>query len=202
MPSTLKVLRDHSFESQTGEDDLVSAFESAIAWMPLGIQYQPSEIWDIRRPFVERRNTRVMNNYIDHQIAQRWATRSQRGRSKYVIDLAFETFLKDKGRAAKDDLDPEFRRDAIDQIKIFLFAGHETSSSTLCYCFYYATKYPKVLARARKELEDVFGKHTDIEEAIRQQPVLLNKLEYITAIIKESLRMHAPANSMRQGSSE
>ena len=88
------------------------------------------------------------------------------------------------------------------RVKIFLFAGHETSSSTLCYCFYYFSKLPEVRTKARKEIETVFGKNADIAEMMKKQPTLVNKLEYITAMIKEALRMHAPANSLRVGAKE
>ncbi|GAM85613.1 hypothetical protein ANO11243_036200 [Dothideomycetidae sp. 11243] len=194
-----KVVLDFNFNSQNGEHEMVSAFESAIEWMPLGILYRPSELWDFRRTYYKWRDTRIMNRFIDRQLVERWNTRNQRSKSKYVIDLAFETFLKDKGRAVKDELDPEFRRDAINQFKIFLFAGHDTSSTAICYCLYYFSKRPDVREKARKELDEISGTDADIAQMIRQQPTVLNKLPYLTAIIKEALRMHAPANSLRRG---
>ncbi|KAF2155118.1 cytochrome P450 [Myriangium duriaei CBS 260.36] len=197
-----KIVMDIDFNSQNQEHELVSAFESAVDWMPLGFQYRPSELWDFRRSYYDWRNGRIMDRYIDKQLVERWRTRKQRGRSKYVIDLAFETFLKDTAREGKEELDSEFRRDAINQVKIFLFAGHETSSSTLCFCFYYFSRLPEVRTKARQEIENVFGKNANIAEMMKKQPTLVNKLEYITAIIKEALRMHAPANAMRRGAED
>lgn len=142
-----------------------------------------------------------MNKFIDAELNKRWQTRNERSKSKYVVDLALETYLKDKGQSVKDrgELDPDFRRDAVDQVKIFLFAGHETSASTISYCFYYMSRNAEVGEKVLKELDVVFGRGADIGQRIKDEPTLVNKLEYMMAVIKEVLRMHAPANTVRHG---
>ena len=39
----------------------------------------------------------------------------------------------------------------------FLIAGHETTSGLLSFAIYYLLKNPDVLARARAEVDEVFG---------------------------------------------
>ncbi|KAF2224095.1 cytochrome P450 [Elsinoe ampelina] len=197
-----KVVMDFDFNSQIKDHKVVTAFESTMRWAKLGAQIRPSELIDIRRPYVYWRNTRIMNTFVDNALVERWRTRKERTKSKYLIDLALETYLKDKGKSIKDtdQLDPDFRRDAIDQVKIFLFAGHETSASTISYCIYHIAQDADVRQKVRSEIEHVFGKGVDVAQRIKDEPVLLNKLEYMSVVIKEVLRLHAPANSVRVGS--
>ncbi|KAF9812238.1 hypothetical protein IEO21_06278 [Rhodonia placenta] len=71
----------------------------------------------------------------------------------------------------------------------FLIAGHETTSSTLSFATYYILKNPEAARKLREEVDDVLG----------DQPIQLgdlNKLPYLTACIREALRL-GPAAPMR-----
>ncbi|PNS19050.1 Isotrichodermin C-15 hydroxylase [Sphaceloma murrayae] len=199
-----KIVLDMDFHSQIKDHPLVSAFESSCKWMKLGFMFQPSELIDLRRPVIHWMNSRTMNKFIDDALMTRWRTRNQRGKTKYVIDLALETYLKDKGQSVQDndELDPGFRKDVLDQVKIFLFAGHETSASTISYCLYHISRHPDISKKVHDELDRVFGHGANVGERIREEATLLNKLDYMMAVIKETLRMHAPANSVRSGSKD
>jgi cytochrome P450 len=81
-----------------------------------------------------------MDNYIgkvlDERFAVREAKQSRKPRKKTAIDLALEEYSKDNGQdidAADATMDAEFRKAAIDNLLILLFAGHDTTASTLCY---------------------------------------------------------------------
>lgn len=158
---------------------------------------------DIRRPIMQWRNSRVMNRYLGRKVDERSATRSDRKNSKATIDLAIEAFYKEKGisleKSKRSKLDPEFRRIAIDQIKIFIFAGHDTTSGTISYALYKLGQFPSKCAMVRKEIDMVFGENADIAQCIKDDPYSVNKLEYITAVIRETLRIFPPANSLRRG---
>lgn len=80
------------------------------------------------------------------------------------------------------------------QINTFLIAGHETTSGLLSFTLYYLLKHPKVLARAREEVDQVLGKDIGRAPSIAQ----LGKLEYTRAILLEALRLWptAPAFSL------
>lgn len=200
-----KVVLDTNFNSQTGENELVSAFESQVRWIPIGGPTHLEELIDFRRPFVFWWNDRKMKRYLSRALEERFATRQDRGKSKYVIDLALETYMKEKGLSLKgaQTLDAEFKAAAIDQVRVFIFAGHDTSSSVICYCYYHLSKDQKALAAIRKELNEVFGEDLDkVADKIKQDPILLNKLDYTNAVIREVLRMHPPASAIRQGSKE
>ncbi len=82
---------------------------------------------------------------------------------------------------------------------ILLFAGHDTTASTLCYIYHLLQKHPEKLAKARLELDEVFGAGVSANQQLKDNPYLINKCEYTLAIIKETLRLWPPASTVRQG---
>jgi cytochrome P450 len=201
-----KLVLDLDLSSQTQSNELVSAFNSQVRWQSLGVQFQPSELWDIRRPIMQAYNNWRMNRYLGKRLDERFASRESRGKTKHVIDLALEAYLKEVKGGSGDTtqvtkLDPEFRIAAVSNMRTFVFAGHDTTSSTICYAYYYLSKDPEVLARIRQEHDDVFG--TDRDAAVSrllEDPHLMNKLDYTLAVIREVLRIQPPASTIRAGS--
>lgn len=199
-----KVVLDTRFNSQLSENDLVSAFESQVRWIPTGSVLNVLEFINIFRPLVIRYNTWKMNRYISNELEKRFASREKRGKTKHVIDLALETYLKEnQTKGATGSLDPEFKRRAIDNVNIFIFAGHDTSSSSICYCFYHLSRNQEALSAMRREIKEIFGfDPSKIGELIKDDPWLLNKMDYGLAVIREVLRLHPPASSVRAGAKE
>ncbi|KAI0738944.1 bifunctional P-450:NADPH-P450 reductase [Daedaleopsis nitida] len=68
----------------------------------------------------------------------------------------------------------------------FLVAGHETTSGLLTFTLYYLAKNPEAMRKAREEVDEVIG-----EEQIRVDHI--GKLKYISACLRESLRLSPPA---------
>ncbi|KAH8841643.1 hypothetical protein MCOR27_005039 [Pyricularia oryzae] len=73
----------------------------------------------------------------------------------------------------------------IDNLITFLVAGHETTAATLSFALYNLAKFPEVSRKAQKEVDDVVGKG-----AVKLEHV--PKLKYISALIRETLRLNAP----------
>jgi len=85
-------------------------------------------------------------------------------------------------------------------MKTFIFAGHDTTSSTLCYAYYYLSKNPETLAKIRQEHSDVFGPdQSTVGDQLKQDPRLLNRLDYTLAVTREVLRCQPPASTVRTG---
>ncbi|KAH7336792.1 bifunctional P-450:NADPH-P450 reductase [Rhizoctonia solani] len=68
------------------------------------------------------------------------------------------------------------------QMLTFLIAGHETTSGMLSFAMMHILKHPKVYAKIRQEVDTVLGK-----DRIKFEQ--LNKLTYISAVLKETLRV-------------
>lgn len=72
-------------------------------------------------------------------------------------------------------------------VQDIIFAGSETTSSTLEWAFSEMMKNPRVLKKAQAEVRQVFGNKGYIDE------INLQELKYVKAIIKETLRLHPPS---------
>lgn len=183
-----RVVLDHDFNSQFSENPLVTALESQIAWAPIGSLMKPSELIDIRRPYHFWKNTRIMDRYLSRVLDERFETRMSRKKQKFVVDLALETYLKEEKNQSlqqADAIDAEFKKHALSHIKAFLFAGHDTTSSTLQYAYYQLGKDLTVREKMRSEHDRVFGLDpNDAPSKILENPHLLNQLPYTNAFMK------------------
>jgi len=125
-------------------------------------------------------------------------------RKRSVIDLALQSYTKEfKAGSNADRLDPEFERYAVDQMNVFIFAGHDTTSSAIAYAYHLMSQHPQVAEKMIHEHNDMFGKDIDmVPQLLREQPYLINRLEYTLAVIKEALRLFPPASTLRKGGPE
>lgn len=201
-----RVVLDVALNSQKGPNELVDTFMRQVRWQKLGAQFNPIELIDFPvRASMQRYLTWKMDRYIGKRLDERFATREGRGKSKAVVDLALEAYLKEVKGTTGDisgvqSIDPEFKQAAISNMKTFIFAGHDTTSSTITYAYYYLFKHPEALAKIRKEHDDVFGSDPDtVADQLKQDARLLNKLEYTLAVTREVLRLQPPASTIRLG---
>ncbi|KAI1391550.1 cytochrome P450 [Hypoxylon trugodes] len=99
-------------------------------------------------------------------------------------------------------LTPQLLDEACDQIKTFLFAGHDTTSTTLAWIFYELSLTPHALKAVRAELDNIFGPTTSVYEVRARLlspdgPDALRGMKYVSAVIRETLRLHPPAATAR-----
>ncbi|KAK8168539.1 cytochrome P450 [Phyllosticta citrichinensis] len=223
-----KIVLDVNLDSQHGDNELLAAFRSQV-WLcgddqsrGLFDRYNP---WTMRKI---RENTAMMNSFIGKIVDDRLASRSAVAASgkpspdeevklKYIIDIILDAGLgeqQNKEKAAASAVPPArderpskqqqqlpqgFRDTALTQIKTFMFAGHDTTSSTICYAYHLLHNNPRCLAALRAEHDQVLGDVDGTADAIRSNPQLLSRLEYTTAVVKETLRLYNPAGTLRVG---
>lgn len=124
-------------------------------------------------------------------------------RKRAILDLALEGYKAqqeaDGQHKASAGMNVEFRDAAIAQIRTFIFAGHDTTSSTICYATYMLQKNPACLERIRKEHDEILGPVESTPAVIRNDPHVLNRLDYTLAVIRETLRLWPAASTTRTG---
>ncbi len=97
----------------------------------------------------------------------------------------------------------------VDQLKTFLFAGQDTTSTTIqwmCYELSKATWNPQastILTTLITEHNHVFGPDpfsalSALADPHTSETLLGDKLPYTTAFVKETLRLHPPASTARR----
>ncbi|MFE1955410.1 cytochrome P450 [Streptomyces sp. NPDC059524] len=124
----------------------------------------------------ERRNAAdraYLNRTVDEVIAARRAAGDGPGD---LLDRMLEVAHPETG----ERLTPEnIRR----QVITFLVAGHETTSGALSFALHYLAQHPDVLAKARDEVDRVWG---DVDVPAYEQ---VAKLRYLRRVLDESLRL-------------
>jgi cytochrome P450 len=201
------VILDVSLKSQTEKNDFVDAFQRQISWTPSANSINPLAGLNPIRPFAQRYYTRKMNNYVEKVLDDRYASSngaSSKSRRKPAIDLALDEYTQQQKdeKVAKNarGIDKAFKTNAIDQMKTFIFAGSDTTSSTMAFSYLLLNQYPEELVKARAELDSVFGPDSrQTGELIKQNPNLVNSLQFISGVLKEVLRLYPPAMSVREG---
>ena len=177
---------------------------SQIRWHQPNAEANPFGHVNFIRWMVEWWNGRQMDHYIGSELDKRFAAYVAGGseqQKKSVMDLVLQAYLEEpKGGNRPTTLDPDFRSIAIRQIRLFLFTGHDSTSSTICYAFHLLSLKPSAVVQLIEEHDRVFGKNIhDTASLLISNPHLLNDLPYTTAVIKETLRLYPPAASSRQG---
>ena len=178
---------------------------SQIRWHQPNAEAGPIGHLNLVRRLIEYRNGRRMDKYIGSELDKRFMEHKSDltgKRQKSVIDLVLQAYLAQSSDYKSDALDATFRAFAIRQIRLFVFAGHDSTSSTICYAFHLLSQHPEALKRIRSEHDRLLGQ--DASRAaflLEDNPKLLNEMPFTTAVIKEVLRLFPPAASSRQGKS-
>jgi hypothetical protein len=194
--------------------------------MPQAASVNPLDNISFIRPIRLWLNGRKLDRLIGEELDKRFATRDssssqtngdanghtngdtkptlKASRNRSVVTLALDTYEKEfqnpstaKKSSNSKAMDPTFRKTAIDQIKTFIFAGHDTTSSTIAYAFYLLHTHRSAHARLCAELDAVLGPSATSPATLKASPHLINALPYTTAVFKETLRIFPPASTLR-----
>lgn len=121
---------------------------------------------------------RTMNETVDRIIKDRRAS-GEDASTKADMLSCMMTGVDRKTGEKLDDLNMRY------QVITFLIAGHETTSGLLSFAIYALLKHPEVLAKAYDEVDRVLGGDLSARPTYAQ----VNQLQYITQILKETLRL-------------
>jgi cytochrome P450 len=85
------------------------------------------------RPFLMWWDNRVLRSVTLPYIMEAIRNPNSAGTAKTINGLAVQAYLKE--HSAEGEIDPRWAEIAINQLKIFLFAGHDTTSSVLSFAY-------------------------------------------------------------------
>ncbi|KAM3917967.1 cholesterol 24-hydroxylase-like isoform 1-T1 [Leptodactylus fuscus] len=89
-----------------------------------------------------------------------------------------------KGAALEGDYDME---DLLDNFITFFIAGHETTANQLAFTVLALAQHPEILEKVQAEVDEVIGAKRDLEYDD------LGKLQYLSQVLKETLRLYSTA---------
>ncbi|KAF2107833.1 cytochrome P450 [Lophiotrema nucula] len=200
-----------TFGHQIRPNYLATVLRRQVEWFSFGSVVDPWKLLNPFRPLVIWNNKRVMRNYLGAEIDKRYAelkhgsTDKKQG-PKSIISLALKEYASAPANGEKSVLQKlpygQFKATLIGQIIMFMLAGHETTSTTMCFCFDMLFRNPETLRKIRAEHDEVFGSdrsQSHICSIVGSEPERLNKLSYTLAVIKETLRLQPPVSSIHDG---
>ena len=210
-----KVVLDCDFDSQKAPHPIVDTFRARVFVMPVTSPILDLSFLEIPRRIRLWLNGRKLDRMIGEELDRKIAMRSSdpsaqpksfKERKKSVVDLAIDAWQQEHRASGKEiganqTMTGSFRKDIIDQIKTAIFAGHDTTASTISYALYLLHFHPKCRKGLATEIDSVFGENSSkdtISEAMKRDPYIINKLEYTTAVLKETLRLFPPASTLRK----
>lgn len=96
-----------------------------------------------------------------------------------LLDMLLETRYEDTSEGMST-------QQLIDEIKILFIAGHETTANALTFTLHLLGNHPEI---QQKVLDEIIKIESETDDVVEQ----LQKMNYINAVINESMRLYPPA---------
>ncbi|KAK8073003.1 cytochrome P450 [Apiospora saccharicola] len=99
-----------------------------------------------------------------------------------------------------ETLTPRVMEETCDQLRTFLFAGHDSTATLLSWAIYELSRTPHALRAVRAELDTLLGGDANpvaVRAILLERTDLSQQMHYIAAVIKETLRLHPPGGTAR-----
>ncbi|KAI1307862.1 cytochrome P450 monooxygenase [Xylaria venustula] len=132
-----RITFDARLHYQTQGSALADCLHRQVYWTSFGTSFNPIRRYLSIRPLVQ--------NYL--VVARQSQIKAGSGASsRSIISLAMDKYLEEVG--SEGDLSKKaFKKLAKPQLRMFLYAGHDTTSSTLLYCILLLSEHPEVLSK-------------------------------------------------------
>lgn len=193
-------LQAQSLEPGGSQGELIRLYRELLLTYindPLDLPWWLVPRTELKRRRLGRRINQLLGAIIYRKHAdQRRQGKDETSRPRDILSLS----LQDAPAA----LPPAFVDEASDQLKTFLFAGHDTTSIMLSWVFYELARTPRALAAVRAELDAVLGADTVEPQAAMARILasstgadVVGRMAYCSAVVKETLRLHPPAGTAR-----
>jgi len=131
-----------------------------------------------------KRFTKVLNeinSFADEVISKRREERKDHHSDDSIRSDFLDILLK-----AKEGSQVLSNKEIRDEVNTFMFAGHDTTASSMSWAMYNLAKYPDVQEKCRQEVNRVLQDSEDITWE------MLPELKYLTMVLKENLRLYPP----------
>jgi cytochrome P450 len=169
-----------------------------IEWLPTKENWEFAKARSQLNNIISRivRERLVEEDQLDTSTTSTSATDEKDGiRSKKRKDLLSYMMLKDEDGSRLS------HQELFGNVRMFLFAGHDTSAATLAYALWELASHSEMQERLRQEVDEMFSKEpppgSDDFMVIPAYKKIM-QLQYLDAVVKETLRLHPPAVLARE----
>ncbi|HET7507924.1 MAG TPA: cytochrome P450 [Solirubrobacterales bacterium] len=151
-------------------------FERALAYY--GIDFHLRLVRGPGSPWRRMNQSRaVLDEIVFGEIARRRATPDSGRRD--ILSL----LVRARGAGGEEFSDREIR----DQVMTLMFAGHDTSTSTLTFMLHELARHPEVVRRLHEEQDRVLGGASPTAQQLEKE------MPYLDMVLDEVLRLYPPA---------
>ncbi|GAB1313761.1 hypothetical protein MFIFM68171_03971 [Madurella fahalii] len=191
---TMGVDFDAQHAGSSGQGEFIRLYEELVNTYAVNPSRFPQWL-HVRREWRRYRLSSTIDSLLESMIREKHAEArlDDKAGSRSVLSLSLK---------GSQELNGALLDETRDQIKTFLFAGHDTTGILLAWIFYELARSPRVLKAVRDELDELFGPDSD-PAVVRDKLLapggedLIQRMSYTTAMIKEVLRLYPPAGTAR-----
>ncbi|PKC73895.1 cytochrome P450 [Rhizophagus irregularis] len=189
---------NYEFNSLTSQNELAIAYDSIfnnpVTTLRIVLNLLSNYVPSVREIPLEA-NKRFKNacatiDRVSKRLVEERYNEAKNGELKGKDLLSLLININNKLPAEEKMTDDELKY----QIMTFLFAGHETTSISTCWALYSLAQHPHEQDLLREELVKAFPDKSKFNPTYDE----INSLEYLNCIVKESLRLNAPASNIRR----
>jgi cytochrome P450 len=161
--------------------DAAGLFEEALSFY--ASEYVPRVLRGPHTPWARlQQAARKLDTLIYSEISRRRATGA---RGQDILSLLLDAHDEDGNTLS----DLQIR----DEVMTLLFAGHDTTTSTVSFMFYELARHPEILARLLAEQDAKLPFSQGAPSAADLQPLLSGELPELEMVLEETLRKYPPA---------
>jgi cytochrome P450 len=181
MGTAFRIITRSIFSTNVKEEELEEMSEQITTLQAFIIQL-------IRQPYLNpwrklsgqvRKHEQIATKFDETILGYIHARKSSGEYRDDLLQMLLDSRYEDTG-------EPMSEQALLDEVKILFVAGHETSANALAWSWYLLSQHPEVVAKIRAELDEVApDRSLEFED--------LGKLEYLTQVIEEVLRLYPPA---------
>jgi cytochrome P450 len=193
----LRAYEEDAHSDERKDDSLYDTYRALLLTLSKWVRLPPFANWlPTRENFQFRTHSRRLDSTIENIVKERLKKEIEsekqpgdpKGQQRTSKDLLSQLLLKDE-----DGYRLPFKY-IHGNVRMFLFAGHDTTAATMSYALWELAKSTKIQQRLRQEVDELFESLPDGENPSCMQ---LMQLRYLDAVLKETLRLHAPAGVAR-----
>ncbi|KAK4184099.1 cytochrome P450 [Podospora australis] len=187
------------------ETGLVGAFQETLRGCTEGSSWLPLPLLRAKE-----QPTTSLDTILKSIILKSWAGKTDHHDPHPLLEYTEKSILSlilddhfPPSPSRKDTPIPEDLLNATcEQLKTFLFAAHDTIPNAISWLLYELYRTPRALKAVREELDRVLGvdewnEPITGEERLVKDPVAIYRMPYISAVVKESLRLHTSSGAGR-----
>jgi cytochrome P450 len=172
----MKALFGFDPDLTTARTDMARAFEQALGFWAHAYWFQV-----IRGPGTPFARMQTARRALDRVIFDEIARRRREGARGEDLLSALLDATDEEGNRLSD-------RQIRDEVMTLLFAGHDTTTSTIGFMFYELARHPDVVAALREEQARILG-----DESPDAALLMSGGLELLEMVLDETLRLYPPA---------